>query len=135
MSSLKHLLRISNLSGPLAIKIILLDSRIVFIPIVNADFGTSPESLKNRLLASMVSLDSLTFLVLEVIEELKLFESEYRDKLRLYIEDQLMNLQQEGLVAAANEAEPPQQDVSESDSAAEQDSGDSVDTNSEGAQN
>ena len=73
--------------------------------------------------------------VLEVIEELKLFESEYRDKLRLYIEDQLMNLQQEGLVAAANETEPPQQDVSESDSAAEQDSGDSVDTNSEGAQN
>ncbi|MGB4706817.1 MAG: hypothetical protein WBH43_06385, partial [Aquiluna sp.] len=66
---------------------------------------------------------------------LKLFESEYRDKLRLYIEDQLMNLQQEGLVAAANETEPPQQDVSESDSAAEQDSGDSVDTNSEGAQN
>ena len=59
----------SNLSGPLAIKIILLDSLIVFIPIVNADFGTSPESLKNRLLASMVSLDSLTFLVLEVIEE------------------------------------------------------------------
>ena len=66
---LKHSSKIFHLSDPLAINIILLDSLMVFIPIVKARFGTSSIVLKNLLFAWIVSSVNFTFLVLEVTDE------------------------------------------------------------------
>jgi len=44
--------------------------------------------------------------VLESIEELKLFEADYREQLRRYIEDQLENLIQEEASVVVAPAEP-----------------------------